>query len=166
MPRRSEWEPQSSIRYQANSHFTLDKGTKVANYINREPLRWGELRECTDLIARYGDQEARPVGPSQKYNCHGLSFASRRTEIWESSEVRKIIQDDEYVEVPPDHVLAGDLVVYYEGGDAAHSGIVLRVNQLRVPIILSKWGKCQEVIHQLGRCPYKTEDVHYYRMRT
>lgn len=141
------------------------RGNQIANSISREPMRWGDQQEMADIVALYGDQQHRPVGPSRKYNCHGLSFASRRSAIWDPAEVGKIIQDDEYVEIPENEVMPGDTVVYYEQGDASHSGIVLRINELRVPIILSKWGHCHEVIHQLGRCPYKVDDVHYYRIR-
>lgn len=141
------------------------RGNQIVNAINREPIRWGDEQQMRDFVATYSDQQHRPVGPSRKYNCHGLSFASRRADIWDSAEVGKIIHDDDYIEVPEKELLPGDTVVYYEQGDAAHSGIVLRIDDLRVPIVLSKWGHCHEVIHQLGRCPYRVEDVHYYRIR-
>jgi hypothetical protein len=141
------------------------RGNQIVNEVNREPIRWGDQQQTRDFAAKYSDQQHRPVGPSRRYNCHGLSFASRRADIWDSVEVNKIIHDDDYVEIPEGEVLPGDTVVYYESGDAAHSGIVVRLDDLRVPIILSKWGHCHEVVHQLGRCPYKTEDVHYYRIK-
>jgi hypothetical protein len=61
-----------------------------------------------------------------RYNCHGLTFASRRTWIDDASLVPAILAQDGYAEVPVDKVVAGDIVVYYDDdGRADHSGIVM-----------------------------------------
>jgi len=106
----------------------------------------------------------RPVGPSRQYNCHGLTFASRRTWIWKPSEIEKILKDDEYETVVElENVLPGDIVIYSQDGDVEHSGIVLSVDP--VPLILSKWGSSHEVIHKINECPY-SGSITFHRIRT
>jgi hypothetical protein len=100
------------------------------------------------------------TNPNPRYNCHGLTFASRRTKIINPAEVQKIIADDLYTEVPLDKVKPGDVVIYYsDRGDANHSGFVVsgisskEGEHLFVPMICSKWGSGGEFIHALTDCP-------------
>jgi hypothetical protein len=96
-----------------------------------------------DLKRQYPTEQHRPLNPSRKYNCHALSFASRRTWISTTSEIAKIIGDDDYRVVDLPNVLPGDIAVYYKDGDAEHSAIVVRVDaigNLRIPVVLSKCG--------------------------
>ncbi|MBM3303001.1 MAG: hypothetical protein FJY85_24020 [Deltaproteobacteria bacterium] len=92
---------------------------------------------------------------SAMYNCHGLTFASRRTNIDRTPAIQDILADDRYEPVDPREALPGDVVLYYsEEGEANHSGIVVEMPQdIKVPIICSKWGTAGEVIHSLKRCP-------------
>ena len=145
------------------------RGNQIVNEINREPLRYGDQLRAEDLEREYGFPCVhRPVNPSRKYNCHGLTFASRRTWIDSAEEVHKIIREDEYEEINPvARVMPGDVAVYYgEGGDVEHSGVVIRLDALNVPIILSKWGACHEIIHPVGRSEYDASNVKYYRITT
>jgi hypothetical protein len=107
--------------------------------------------------------------PSDIYNCHGLTFASRRTGIYEVAEITKIINDDKYEEIHHlEDLLPGDIVLYFgENGDIEHSGIVLDIaNQsIKIPLILSKWGMLYEVIHSVYICPYNKEKIKYYRCK-
>jgi hypothetical protein len=139
---------------------------QIANEIDREPVRFGDTLQVAHWTNQYPSELHRPVNPSRKYNCHGLSFASRRTWIFESQEIAKIIRDDEYQEVHYNEVEPGDIAVYYVDGDAEHSGIVVSVDELKVPTILSKWGPCHEVVHKVARCPYRADNVKYYRIKT
>ncbi|MEW5844395.1 MAG: hypothetical protein AB1775_14140 [Bacteroidota bacterium] len=94
--------------------------------------------------------------PSPVYNCHGLTFASRRTRIEKCSNINKILCDDSYIEVTDiKEVLPGDIVVYYSStGDPNHSGIVVENNcNSIIPLICSKWGSAGEFIHSLRDCP-------------
>lgn len=95
------------------------------------------------------------TAPNPGYNCHGLTFASHRTKLDKSSEIKKILDDDNYGEVKLKDVLPGDIVIYYsDSGDPNHSGIVLEYTaQLVVPIICSKWGNAGEFVHGLRDCP-------------
>jgi len=139
---------------------------QIANEINREPVRFGDTLMVEGLKKRYPDEVHRPVNPSRKYNCHGLSFASRRTWIDDSQEIAKILEDDEYDRVLYGEVQPGDVAIYHVDGDAEHSGIVVSVDNLGVPSILSKWGPCHEVVHKVPRCPYDSQNVVYYRIKT
>ena len=51
--------------------------------------------------------------PTGIYNCHGLAFASRRTQICEPSEVQKIIREDGYRLIDRrEDVQPGDIILY------------------------------------------------------
>ena len=109
--------------------------------------------------------EACPV-----YNCHGLTFANRRTQVEEAGEmtVAKILNDDGYQEVPEAQTKTGDVVVYYnDQGQVEHSGLVVgRIvgSGLNVPEIWSKWGKGYEWRHPLRICPWNSMATKFYRM--
>ncbi|MEX1224845.1 MAG: hypothetical protein WEA31_09890 [Pirellulales bacterium] len=91
------------------------------------------------------------------YNCFGMLFASRRTGIFEASEVEKILHDDGY-ELLDDvrSVRTGDIVLYRlkPSGELAHgSRVVTVVPRKPVPDIwvLSKWNiGWGEDIHPIG----------------
>jgi hypothetical protein len=147
----------------------LDLHTRLANQIRNETCRdevhFGVRLEVEGYKQKYPRATHRPVDPTNTYNCHGLTFASRRTRIWDSSEIQKIIRDDNYTKLAFIEVLPGDIVVYWgEGGDAEHSGVVVSVDQLGVPMILGKWGGAHEVVHRVSECPYDASRVAFYRM--
>ena len=106
-----------------------------------------------------------PLSPT--YNCHGLTFANRRTRIENTAEIHKIVDDDQYHEVPLPNVLPGDVAIYYaEDGDANHSGLVVDVPDTLGPIICSKWGAAGEYVHALRDCPKMYGPViKFYRCR-
>jgi len=103
-----------------------------------------------------------------RFNCHGMTFASRRTCIFESSELMKILKEDGYELIQAAEVSPGDVIVYVsDDGDFEHSGIVVEVPKaltLNIASVRSKWGKFKEVIHPANRCPY-TYNVRYYRIK-
>jgi hypothetical protein len=154
------------IRLRSELPLHTRSNEQIKNEYDLEDVRWGEKVQAEDYKRDYPDEFHRPVLPSRKYNCHGLSFASRRTNIYEPEEVFKILNGDEYQEVkPPSTVCKGDMAVYFVLGYPDHSGIVVDVNQLKVPIILSKWGHAHEVVHRVAHCPYESGDVRYYRIK-
>jgi len=99
-----------------------------------------------------------------------MTFASRRTGIWATAEIQKILNDDQYGEVKPEDAMPGDVIIYFgDDEDAEHSGIVLtspKDSQLRVPQVLSKWGKFSEFIHWANQSPYNFASVRYFRITT
>jgi hypothetical protein len=135
-----------------------------------------EQQANRDLQERHPGAEMRtpPIGV---YNCHGMTFAARRTRIFEPASVRQVLVEDEYCEVALEKVLEGDVIVYYsEDGDVSHSGVVVRVDRLdpgnpasvKTPYVWSKWGSGSEFLHQWADCPYVRDQpnttVKYYRI--
>lgn len=105
--------------------------------------------------------------PTPTYNCHGMTFACRRTGISDLNTLRQVWEEDNYVEIKEiAKVLPGDIVLYYKGGEIIHSGIVMHVelqnNILPNITILSKWGKHKEVIHNVNDSPYSVNSVKKY----
>ena len=130
------------------------RGREVANE-QGPTLHWGARKQAGDLAKDYPFARCRS-GPSGFYNCHGLTFASRRTRIEKPSELAKILHDDEYERIERQDVLPGDVVLYIdsETGDIEHSGVVIEVDPLAFKI-LSKWGSASEFIHTELDCPYR-----------
>lgn len=111
------------------------------------------------VVDRRGD-------PTAIYNCHGMTFASRRTCIHEAQEILRILEEDNYEPVAGGAVLPGDIVLYFvDEGDIEHSGIVLQTGPLGMPLIYSKWGKYREIIHYANMCPYDPSNLRYFRIR-
>lgn len=107
------------------------------------------------------------AGPSPRFNCHGLTFASRRTGIFESGTLEQILNEDGYEEIQPNKVKPGDVIVYYADGDFEHSGLVVESpspSRLNVPMVRSKWAKYKEIIHPGNQRPYHFGNVRYFRV--
>jgi hypothetical protein len=118
---------------------------------------------------KYGERaKRRQVGPSNTYNCHGLTFGARRAGIL--SDVQIILEDDDYVEVDIKDVLPGDIVIYFStessgiAGDAEHSGIVVDRTALGSVKVVSKWGYGDERIHWLKDCEYDVSNIRFFRI--
>jgi hypothetical protein len=136
-----------SIRLETSTHRGIEnwQGTEISTY----NLNWAK-----EIPKEFSQAKPR-TNPSPLYNCHGMTFACRRTSIVKSSSLQDILDDDKYDEIPSREVLPGDIVIYYsQQGDPNHSGIVVENNPpLYVPIICSKWGNAGEFIHSLSHCP-------------
>jgi hypothetical protein len=95
----------------------------------------------------------RRTPASASYNCHGMTFAARRTRIWLSRALQMILADDGWTTVNQSEALPGDVVIYRsDDGDLSHSGVVVESDPL-APLILSKWGNGGERVHRLRECP-------------
>ncbi len=131
------------------------------------------------LMERAADRDFRQRHPmacfgdtlSPCYNCHGFTFASRRTRISDSQDVQRILVEDDYEEVARDSVRPGDIVLYMSAdndGDVEHSGLVVELRESmgigRVPMILSKWGSGAEVVHTVSDCPYQLSNIRFFRV--
>jgi hypothetical protein len=106
--------------------------------------------------------------PSPLFNCHGLTFASRRTKIVDWKNIQKVLADDAWIEIPLKQTLPGDIVIYFDDeGDANHSGIVVEgLGGNVIPKICSKWGNAGEFLHWLSDVPSFYGPVHrFYRCR-
>jgi hypothetical protein len=156
---------------QAEIRLDTRRGNPIPNYLDRsEPIQ-GTWDQCEAFKRQYpAPIEHRPTNPTFVYNCHGLAFASRRTQIVGSADLRKMLSDDDYVPVAIRDVQGGDVVLYIdERNDIFHSGVIMRVERpglLTVPWVLSKWGGAHEVIHPVGQCEYAkyARRIEYYRI--
>jgi hypothetical protein len=142
------------------------KKTGIDNHQDRQlsafDVNWGR-----DL-PKIHKQAIQRTGISPSYNCHGLTFASRRTHIIDWSELQKILRDDDYKEIELRDVLAGDIVIYLRDGDANHSGVVVEYthNATVLPMVCSKWGCAGEFIHSLmDRPSVYGPDYKFFRCR-
>jgi hypothetical protein len=146
------------------------KGRKIDNVQPDEMSRF-ELADQENLKNKHPHGAEFLTGPNPFYNCHGLTFACRRTQPEMDFEL--ILADDGFVEIPQDIVQIGDIVLYYDssGTEVEHSGIVVALREgltgsdLRLPWIWSKWGKGSEVFHSLFSCPYSVLHVKFYRQK-
>lgn len=136
--------------------------TTIENRLDRTTSIPGANQMIEDHKKKFKSAVHRPTGPCRTYNCHGLTFAARRTWVG-GGPVLTIINEDDYKEISYREVVAGDIVVYYAAGHADHSGIVVQRDGFG-PLVLSKWGECHEVIHRTGDCPYSDCEVKFYRI--
>lgn len=144
------------------------RAQRIANGQVTEVDIW-QVQKLAEMKAKYPYARFRtPFIPI--YNCHGMSFASRRTQINDPREVRKIVGHDGYQTVVPEDVLPGDLVLYVDPqtGDAEHSGTVASIPDKKTGIVgflvVSKWGHGPEVVHTLADCPYPHCLHQFYRI--
>jgi hypothetical protein len=139
------------------------RGTPIQNSFDETPPTPGNIFQCTALKRQYIAALHRPTNASNIYNCHGLTFACRRTGITDYRELRRIIADDTYQKIDhPKDLFPGDIVLYIQQGDLTHSGVITEVSPiLRV---LSKWGWCHEVVHAISDCPYIPATYEFWRI--
>ena len=142
------------------------QGTAIENYQISEISNFEQSQFA--VYDKWQEGRVLRAGPTGQYNCHGLSFATRRTGIYDRTEVEKILHEDGYREIHPSKALPGDVILYLaEDGDAEHSGLVVSAPDklmLGVPQVISKWGKYSEFIHWANQCPYSFANSKYYRI--
>lgn len=126
---------------------------------------FGNERMLAEKFQREHDAHVRTAATG-RYNCHGLTFAARRTCIEDVAAVERILKDDGYQQVPLDRVLPGDVVIYYRDGVIDHSGIVVELSEppLYFHRVVSKWGpNGAEFLHWVHRSEYG-HDYKYFRI--
>ena len=140
------------------------KGTQIENHQVFELSQL--LRNVSSGIEQMYQNAEKRSNPSGIYNCHGLTFASRRCYIDKPEEVMKMLADDDYIEVERIDVQPGDIIVYFSNGDVEHSGIVIEHpnRTLYNPLVLSKWAYSSEFIHRMAECPYDCTNIRFYRI--
>jgi hypothetical protein len=155
-----------SNKYDRKSiNLDTQKGTHIDNYQVFE-LSFYERNQFSEYTNEKYPFSKHRNSPSPIYDCHGLIFASSRTNIDNSIEIRKIIYEDGYKEIKMKETLEGDIVLYIlmEDHDIFHSGIIVKAehkfNNISNIWVLSKWGKYKEVIHEINNCPY-SKKKHY-----
>lgn len=129
------------------------------------------ITDQTDIMVheKYKGKVTFRSDNSSIFNCHGMVFAARRTNIDDSNEVRKILDEDDYEEVSLKDVLPGDIVAYIAlNGNIDHSAIVIELpseETVNMPLVVSKWGRFREAIHVLHQCPYPVPEHKYFRIK-
>lgn len=141
---------------------------QVPNWHNSSAPLQRDLAVAQTYAANYPNALHRPTSVSYGYNCHGLTFGARRTQITSSVAIRAMMSQDGYSRIHKHTALPGDIVIYVgENGDLEHSGVVVtRPTQetLYNMKVLSKWGSAHEVVHDLGDCPYDSTRLEFYRL--
>jgi hypothetical protein len=121
-------------------------GRNVENSQSCEPD--ARISDCYNLFRRNHFAWVNRKPACGVYNRFGLVWASRRTSIYDESEIYKILTDDGYRHLAPDEQpQPGDLVLYLRRNgdtlrDTVHAAIVLELEKVGtyvVPRVLSKW---------------------------
>lgn len=114
----------------------------------------------------------RQVGPSTgRYNCHGLVFASRRTNVppagvGSTGLIDRVLQEDQFFRVAEADAKEGDLVVWRQQDEVDHTGIVCHLERhpIRVLFVWSMWGGLGEFVHRLPLTPYNDCSIEFWRL--
>lgn len=158
--------PDTSIELRTRNNAKIDN-VQVWEYSR---LEWNQL---ADTLKRFQNVE-RVSDACPVYNCHGLTFGSRRTQV--THQITPILDDDGFEKVTEKDARTGDIVVYLsDRGEVSHSGFVVGRKEIEIitgskitlPIVWSKWGKGYEMVHPVGHCPYVEYGgtVTYYRLQ-
>ncbi|SRR6266404_2607399 len=143
------------------------QGKEVANFQSKTLSPFQQNQMAPTRIKYQKSMIAIRCHSSGFYNCHGMTFAGRRTEIYDSGEVKRIIVEDDYDEIRLDQILPGDVMLYFaDDGDVEHSAIIVEKPSVpfNIPMVCSKWGCHWEVIHWANDCPYNMSQARYYRI--
>jgi hypothetical protein len=104
------------------------------------------------------------------YNCHGLVFASRRTNVRgidRDLDIDDLLTRDGYQRVAGPQV--GNIIAYRdERGEIEHTGFVSAVDTIGMqPVtwVWSKWGALGERLHKAEHCLYSPKRIEYWRLK-
>lgn len=126
---------------------------------------------ATELFRRKYPLARLRRGSSGQYNCHGLTFANRRTGIYDIQALESVLDDDGYRRIPRKDVEPGDILVCYDQGEISHTGVVLEVTPAEgIPglvgiRVVSKWGGAAEYVHMDQDGPYNDHQISYWTDR-
>ncbi|MCC7699074.1 hypothetical protein [Janthinobacterium sp. EB271-G4-7A] len=154
------------------SEVTIDLATAKGCKIENAQITEIDITEKNQfsLFKKYeNDSTHLRTDATPRYNCHGMTFASRRTGIYRAEDLKQILKEDDYIQINSTNVLPGDVIIYFSpDGDFEHSGIVVsspNESGLGVPRVVSKWGKFAEFSHWANNCPYNFSNVRYFRIK-
>ena len=107
----------------------------------------------------YHDQIIRRGGPTDHSNCHGWVFTGGKF-LLSPDDVASIVNENGYHETHDPQ--PGDLVVYRQGGQIAHSAVVRYVSEGQPVLVEGKWGRMGVFLHPADKSFYGT-DYTFYR---
>lgn len=148
-------------------------GEYIPNHIDPDPTS-GAVALAEAAYRRLLKIPSIRLGPATgRYNCHGLVFAARRTNIPpvnfpDAINILDLLQADEYepVHLSPQ---TGDLVIYRSPhGQVEHSGFVSRAEKIgreRIIFVWSMWGGLGEFEHREDLSPYDDCTREYWRLK-
>ena len=158
--------------------MALPESILLSTRLGREIPNFQDLDQPPGIAARLveGHRRNHPMAtmrraPTGLYNCHGLTFACRRTGIYNPEDIEKILKDDGYRQIKPMEAQPGDIVVYRDGRETSHTAAVIQVERSNTLVggqaiwVLSKWGQGAEYIHVVKDDPYKDHDVTFWTER-
>lgn len=144
------------------AHAVTDFGRDVAIREVVAPRDDAMLRSIEDAIFSrpdLRDQVIRSQSSSDRTNCHGWVFTGGR--YWVTGgEVDRILNENGYQPVTDPR--PGDLVVYRNGANVAHSALVRYVSPGLPVMVEGKWGCSGVYLHPVDKSIYGT-DHRYYR---
>ena len=162
--------PRNTVLQKRQLQLHTRLANTISNFFDPSQPNPQDQQKCDYWARQYSNAKRRTLAPSYGYNCHGLTFAARRTQVWMPPEVQHILTDDGYVLVALADALPGDIAIYYsleEPFDIEHSAVVVEQaakGDFRGPLVVSKWGPCEEYIHRYMECPYQNVSVNFYRL--
>lgn len=147
-------------------------GTEISNAVDIDStpgliaLAEWKLRNKMQLAV------AKVAPATGRYNCFGLTFASRRTNVPapgvdSSGLIDQILAEDQYVQIPETDASEGDVVLWRLGPLVPHTGIVTHVQRVgfRAIFVVSKWGALGEYVHRPTTSPFAGCAIEYWGMR-
>ena len=146
------------------------KGTDIPN-VQDWHLSVSSASNNARLVAdkRWSKVRWRTTGGSGVYNCHGLTFAARRTNLIDLRWIERILHDDSFEEIHRKDILSGDVVLYFSPeGEPEHSGIISSVREgdgqgmFQEVWVFSKWGSASEAVHLIHDCPYNASNLKFF----
>ncbi len=153
---------------------SINLATRANNWIaniRRSEHSPFQLKNIRDLNSRIFPN-AILKSQSNRYNCYGLVFASRRTNILDGTEVDKILADDGYTLVTEEKDLCeGDIAIYRRNSSITHSAIIVKIvkdfkkSEFNI-VALSQLGTGYECQHNVNEVPaLYGRDIQYYTQR-
>jgi len=168
----SAYSEQKPIYLRSGDPIALPEHTKYV--ILREYLVAHTVAENTRIArealgSKKSDVKIRSVS-EYPYNCVGMVLGNRRAWIdLDSEKIEAYLTKDGYRKISKEELSVGDVVLYKQGEEFTHIGVVIFVDRKNVNNvwIMSKWGFAGEMIHHVldvpkgyGRvCLYWTERV-------
>jgi hypothetical protein len=143
-------------------------GVEISNWIDLDPSPL-TIEGARFALARSGFLSGPMLTlgpPTGRYNCHGLTFASRRTcipKVGDPFSIDDLLARDRFATVSSPQI--GDIITYRgQSGEIEHSGVVSSVADLGSVRVRSKWGCLEEVEHLAQDGPYRDYSIQYWRL--
>ncbi len=90
------------------------------------------------------------------YNCVGMVVAARRSHVT-PEHLRMVLNDDDFSRIPRNQAREGDVVVYFDGEEITHVGIIVARDFVLADEscewVVSKWGDDGEYRHKIDEVP-------------